>query len=648
MASRYCGSLGLLLVSVASLVVAGCVTLRPVVRDTDGDGVPDAQDVCQGFDDNLDADGDGVPDGCDICLAGDDAVDADADGVPDACDVLVSVDGLGSVSEDGLLLTALPADGWEFSGWMVDGADAGSGAVLETSVGSVVIAGFRFSWPEGVPDLDVWLASNPQIATALVWETPLPPGAVQPRPCGKKGTLSCGAVPAWPWPADLRDSLYRAFVVAWREEPTGLSDPPENAKDTSDGDTFASQAYLPADAKALFLAFAANTLAVEIDSRVPWSILDYTGDELAILLDSRRFFRLASNLGSYVVGLAEQGMSTMTTPETALSFLRGEMEDSRQCNGGRFECDHVILMDDAPTGVAGQVVTVVRTIHWFRLNVIHFVNHWWNGNTEAHWQYRGFTPVVRLMTGTQRGEYLSETRNDTRPDARTISRTAGCWGTTGFMINVLRAANIPVILEQVGGHALPHFPTLARAGLPSHMSHGDDPYSRTVTSAMFPSSSLLMPENIWTEWFRPPGDGADAIEPTDGFIEDGFLDGLDPDVDFGEDVAFPEEPEREGEIENTPGRRVGGWIRELNIQWPSGYNMWKFCQDGRVAVDGGAAMSVQRNHAFEELLSPVCLTPEPPPCPDNWFDMLDDAVEAEGGCDAVGQGKDKRGEVSPN
>ena len=33
--------------------------------DTDGDGVCDAQDICQGHDDNMDSDGDGIPDGCD-------------------------------------------------------------------------------------------------------------------------------------------------------------------------------------------------------------------------------------------------------------------------------------------------------------------------------------------------------------------------------------------------------------------------------------------------------------------------------------------------------------------------------------------------------------------------------------------------------
>lgn len=55
--------------------------------DDDGDGVGNADDVCPGFDDNVDADIDGAPDGCDLCPGFDDSVDGDGNGVPDGCDV---------------------------------------------------------------------------------------------------------------------------------------------------------------------------------------------------------------------------------------------------------------------------------------------------------------------------------------------------------------------------------------------------------------------------------------------------------------------------------------------------------------------------------------------------------------------------------
>lgn len=52
----------------------------PGTIDTDGDGVPDLQDVCPGGDDNSNSDGDVSPDFCDICPFDADN-DADGDGV---------------------------------------------------------------------------------------------------------------------------------------------------------------------------------------------------------------------------------------------------------------------------------------------------------------------------------------------------------------------------------------------------------------------------------------------------------------------------------------------------------------------------------------------------------------------------------------
>ena len=56
-------------------------------NDTDFDGVCNANDICPGFDDNLDANGNGIPDGCDssteVC---DDNIDNDRDGATDCID----------------------------------------------------------------------------------------------------------------------------------------------------------------------------------------------------------------------------------------------------------------------------------------------------------------------------------------------------------------------------------------------------------------------------------------------------------------------------------------------------------------------------------------------------------------------------------
>ncbi|MEE9190623.1 MAG: thrombospondin type 3 repeat-containing protein, partial [Candidatus Neomarinimicrobiota bacterium] len=78
--------------------------------DADGDGIPDGCDICEGHDDKEDADGDGIPDACDVCPGSDDLVDTDWDGIPDACDNCPEVanpdqddsdsDGVGDACED--------------------------------------------------------------------------------------------------------------------------------------------------------------------------------------------------------------------------------------------------------------------------------------------------------------------------------------------------------------------------------------------------------------------------------------------------------------------------------------------------------------------------------------------------------------------
>ena len=77
------------------------VVFDDALPDSDGDGVDDSSDTCEGYDDNTDLDNDGLPDGCDDdddgdgvndqndqCPGFDDNLDSDADGVPDGCDAV--------------------------------------------------------------------------------------------------------------------------------------------------------------------------------------------------------------------------------------------------------------------------------------------------------------------------------------------------------------------------------------------------------------------------------------------------------------------------------------------------------------------------------------------------------------------------------
>jgi hypothetical protein len=78
--------------------------------DSDGDGVSDDQDVCNGGDDNVDFDNDGVPDFCDDCPL-DVFNDSDGDAVCDSDDLCLGDDATGDSDSDGLCDDSDPCTG---------------------------------------------------------------------------------------------------------------------------------------------------------------------------------------------------------------------------------------------------------------------------------------------------------------------------------------------------------------------------------------------------------------------------------------------------------------------------------------------------------------------------------------------------------
>ena len=145
--------------------------------------------------------------------------------------------------------------------------------------------------------------------------------------------------------------------------------------------------------------------------------------------------------------------------------------------------------------------TIGNLLEWSRANMIHYLGSFTAKNVEGHWQYRGATPVSRIISGTTGVAYLRKKGNYS-PPPKELSfghYTAGCWGTTAFLRAVLRVVNIPVKEVTSHRHSLPHFMTEGK-----YLSHGDDPYSQNVRSSPgFPIEELFIDQTTYDAWFGP-------------------------------------------------------------------------------------------------------------------------------------------------
>lgn len=228
----------------------------------------------------------------------------------------------------------------------------------------------------------------------------------------------------------------------------------------------------PEDAWIYYINYVAHSLRVELDRLVHWSILRYDQRQMEYLLDSRTLFEYMDSRKVYSIfrkheTLFNHGSATPGDPLKTYKFLDKEK-----------------LIGITRWGTIGLV------LGWCRDNLYHFKDGNTPENYQDHWQYEGYPPVERIMSGTE------------HPDLGFQHFTAGCWGTTGFLRTILRTINIPVILEEQCNHALPHF-----VYSPSHefyLSHGDDPYNKLykTSTPKFPPLDLIIDHYKYDEWFR--------------------------------------------------------------------------------------------------------------------------------------------------
>lgn len=322
--------------------------------------------------------------------------------------------------------------------------------------------------PLPAPDLAAWLDTHPKVRDSIYWQTP---PAIN---------VSLGGGSYAGWSSTRKQALNAAFQAAWDQTATNLADPPPNVIQVGDDD-FYFTAIKENYAWPLYLSYVAQSLAVEIGQRVPWSITGYSSENLGVLLDSREMFTWSPKYAAYQIDHSRSGSALPAPADISFALVKagGKILPSR--NGSAF-----VMFEDRKT-------TILKLFDWCRLNFWHTPVNQGGKSGQAVWQYRGFPPVSRMISGTV-------SANDKTGASK--HWTSGCNCTTGFLRAVLRTANIPVTFTSAGGHTLPYFPTEGK-----HLSHGDDLYGKTsrvdplMKKMSYLSAELLIDESKYNSWF---------------------------------------------------------------------------------------------------------------------------------------------------
>ena len=329
-------------------------------------------------------------------------------------------------------------------------------------------------WPAKPPrrrpinrrSLASFLARHPQVAKALIWRGDDPTQAPNGVPT---------SFPQWT-PAQKAE-----LADTWRRIRTGSYKPYRTRTRiglvlSPNGELF-STTFAPKLAWKIYVAYVAQSLAVEADHLVGWSVDDYTPAQLTWLFDSKSLFHYSWGLDRYFTPRWHSSLESLGAAQPGDSI-------------GTFEyaLGHGFIGAD-PTQ------TIERVLDWCRANLAHFYGDYAPANLFDHWGARTWPTVGRILAGTRHSQFGF------------AHWTAGCWGTAGFLRLLLRTLNIPASLEEVDGHALPHFhlpPSAAGASRDLYLSHGDDPYnSLWRATPPVPIGELPLKQTEYDAWFGP-------------------------------------------------------------------------------------------------------------------------------------------------
>jgi len=305
-------------------------------------------------------------------------------------------------------------------------------------------------------------SSNAAIAQSIEWTFP---SLSDPN----FSTLS------WPqWPASAQAQLVQVFqdTVAWYNGgmisyPGTLPPDPPPSADVADyvGGTIPFPTLDYKVAFQIYLQHVAMSLAAEVYQWVPWGLHGYDANTLFTLLSPIREFSDCN--AEYSNAFCPSDEATPGNAINTFKFLK--------TNG---------LI--APT----TIDTIGNVLDWARSHLWHFNGLWTPQNYYYNWQYWGYPPVSRVIAGTpntdpQYGGYYSTPEH----------WTAGCYGTSSFLVWVLKVVNIPAETVAVGGHTSVHFMSESM-----YLSHGDDPYN-ALSKAGYPAKLLLITLDEYESWF---------------------------------------------------------------------------------------------------------------------------------------------------
>lgn len=322
--------------------------------------------------------------------------------------------------------------------------------------------------------VDNYLTTHPSVAAAVQWEQSYSQW-----------------VPWSQWTDDQKADLRLAFNWEWQWYQGGMTvyngwalpDPIVNQEPPGPNAPWIRTVVDPTTAWHLYVTSVAHAIAADVGGWVPCKLDDYSSGELNRLLDSNWLVRADSNNNTYSDTMhdgfyvVQANNMTPSSPTYVFKWLL-----TNQLIG------------------ASSVDTIARVLDWCRWNLSHIFGDFALANYMNYWPYAGATPVRMMIEGTVCADPVYQ------PFFPGVMHwTGGCAGTTRFIAEVLRSANIPVDSWISGGqHYVPHF---LHDDL--YLTHGDDPYSSaSKATPPFSAGLLLVDAAQFKDWFGAGGEAA--------------------------------------------------------------------------------------------------------------------------------------------